>query len=214
MYSGIPAGGISAGGFVVSSTGPAALAPCAAMHGLPACAPGALTAATTPSHCMTYSGPQAAQVSMNGMVTTSVAMHGLPVYAPSALTTTTTPSHSMTYSGPQTYSAPHVPMNGIVTTSVVGRQSIASQSLTYAAPQAPVPSQSVAAVCKVVVHPAVTVTAEEFARINGTTLTEPLPGTAGIETVGVETNREVVVNDTKAVDKTAKIKKRKSRQAC
>jgi len=60
----------------------------------------------------------------------------------------------------------------------------------------------------------VTVTAEEFARINGTIVTEPLPATAGIETICVETNHEVVVNDTKAVDKTVKTKKRKSRQAC
>lgn len=74
-----------------------------------------------------------------------------------------------------------------------------------------------------------TITAEEFARINGATLTEPVPGRATIETVGVETSREVVINDTKAVEKTnrevvvndtkavekmAKAKKRKSRQAC
>jgi len=59
-----------------------------------------------------------------------------------------------------------------------------------------------------------TITAEEFARINGTIVAEPLPGTARIETVGGETNQEVVVNDTKAVEKTAKTKKRKSRQAC
>merc|ERR1719410_550953 len=103
-------------------------------------------------------------------------------------------------------------MRGMVTTSVVGTQSMASQSITYAAPQTPVPSQSVAATGKVVVHPPVTVTAEEFARINGTLVTEPLPVTVGIETVGVETNREVVVNDTEAVDKTVKIKKKRKSQ--
>ena len=142
-----------------------------------------------------------------------IVMQGLQVYNPGVLTTTTTTSHSMTYSAPQ------VTMNGMVTTSIVGSQSIASQSMasqsiTYAAPQAPVPSQSVAATGKVVVHPPVTVTAEEFARINGTLVTEPLPVTVGIETVGVETNREVVVNDTEVVDKTVKIKKKKKSKQC
>jgi len=60
----------------------------------------------------------------------------------------------------------------------------------------------------------VTVTAEEFAKINGTLVTEPLPVTVGIETVGVETNREVVVNDTEVVDKTVKIKKKKKSKQC
>jgi len=68
---------------------------------------------------------------------------------------------------------------------------------------------------KVVVHPPVTVTAEEFAKISGTIATEQLPVTVGTETVGVETNREVVVNDTEAVDKKVRIKKkRKSQQCC
>merc|ERR1719361_2130957 len=102
----------------------------------------------------------------------------------------------------------------MVTASIVGSQSItsqsmASQSITYAAPPALAPSQCSAATGKVVVHPPVTVTAEEFAKINGTLVTEPLPVTVGIETVGVETNQEVVVNDTEAVDKTVKIKKKR-----
>merc|ERR1719410_665823 len=104
-------------------------------------------------------------------------------------------------------------MSGMVTTSApMASQSMASQPMTYAAPQAPVPSESVAATGKVIVHPPVTVTAEEFARIDGTLVTEPLPVTVGIETVGVETNREVVVNDTEAVDKTVKIKKKRKSQ--
>merc|ERR1719361_3031905 len=107
----------------------------------------------------------------------------------------------------------------MVTASIVGSQSItsqsmASQSITYAAPPAPVPSQCVAATGKVVVHPPVTVTAEEFAKINGTLVTEPLPVTVGIETIGVEANREAVVNDTEAMVKTTKIKKKKSRACC
>merc|ERR1712008_231464 len=68
-----------------------------------------------------------------------------------------------------------------------------SQSITYEAPQAPVPSESVAAtgkVAKVVVYPAVTITAEEFANINGSTLTEPLPVTQGFETVAIRTKQE------------------------
>merc|ERR1719410_2177926 len=116
MYSGIPAGGSSAGGFAVSPTAPAALASGVAMHGLPVYAPGVLTTTTTPSHSMTYSAPQT-------------------YLAP------------QTYSEPQTYSALQVPMNDMVTTSTVG-------------------SQSMAAASKVVVHPPVTVTAEEFAKIN------------------------------------------------
>eukprot|EP00419_Tripos_fusus_P023064 CAMPEP_0172727818 /NCGR_PEP_ID=MMETSP1074-20121228/91890_1 /TAXON_ID=2916 /ORGANISM="Ceratium fusus, Strain PA161109" /LENGTH=276 /DNA_ID=CAMNT_0013554999 /DNA_START=1 /DNA_END=829 /DNA_ORIENTATION=- len=115
----------------------------------------------------------------------------LPVYSPGVTTTTTETSQSVVYSAPSpTYSAP---MTGMVTTSVVESQSMASQSITYAAAasQAPVPSETVAATGKVIVHPPVTVTAEEFAKIEGTLVTEPLPVTVGVETVGVETNREL-----------------------
>jgi hypothetical protein len=182
MYSGIPAGGSSASGLEVSSTGPAALA-------------------------------------------SGVAMQGLPIVGAGVPNTTSIPSHSMTYSSPQTYSAPQVPMNGMVTTSVVASQSMANQFVTYAAPQAPVPCQSVTyaapqapvpsqSVTATIVHPPVTVTAEEFARLNGTLVTEPSPMTVGIETVGVETNQEVVVNDTKAVDKVVKVRKKKNKQCC
>jgi len=174
------------------------------------------------SSTIMYSGTPAGGFSTGGVAVSSAApaalasggvMHGLPVYGPGVLTTTGTPSHSMTYSAPQ------VTMNGMVTTSIVGSQSMASQcmasqSTTYAAPQAPVPSHTVAATGKVVVHPPVTVTAEEFAKINGTLVTEPLPVSVGIETVGVETNREVVVNDTEDVDKTVKIKKKKKSKQC
>jgi len=175
MYSGIPAGGVSADAFTVSSTGPA--------------------------------------------LVSGVDMHGLPVYAPGVLTTTTTTSQSMPYSAPQTYSAPQARMNGMVTTSVMDSQSMASQTMagqciTYAAQQAPVPSQCVAATSKVVVHPPVTVTAEEFAKANGTLVTEPLPVTVGTETVSVEANREVAVNDTEAVDKMVKLKKKKKSKTC
>merc|ERR1719262_591323 len=100
----------------------------------------------------------------------------------------------MTYSAPQTYS---VPMSGMVTTSVMG-----SQPMTYAAP---VPSESVAATGKVIVHPPVTVTAEEFARIDGTIVSEPLP---------VTVNQEVVVNSIEATDKSVKIKKKKKSKSC
>jgi len=102
----------------------------------------------------------------------------------------------------------------MATTSIVGSQSMASQSVTYAAPQAPVPSQFAGVTGKVVVHPPVTVTAEEFAKVNGTLVTEPLPVTAGIEPVDVETNREVAVNDNEAMDKTVKIKKKKKSKTC
>jgi len=171
MYSGIPAGGISAGGVVASSTGPTALVPC-------------------------------------------VAMRGLPVYDPSVLTTTTTPSQSMTYSvpqtcsAPQTYSAPPVPMNGMVSTSIVGSQPMASQSMASHS----MASQSIT--YTVHRHSPVTVTAEEFTKINGTVVAEQSPVTVGIETVGVETNREVVVDDTETVDKTVKIKKKRKSQLC
>jgi len=164
-----------------------------------------------------YSGNPAQGFPAQGFAASSTAptvMHGLPVYAPGVLTTTTTPNHAMTYSASQAYSAPQVPMNSMVTTSIMGSQSMANQSVTYAAPQAPVPSQCVAATGKVVVHPPVTVTAEEFAKINGTLVTEPLPVTVGIETVGVETNREVVVNNTEAVDNMVKIKKKKKSKHC
>merc|ERR1712241_39137 len=127
-------------------------------------------------------------------------------------------SQSMTYSARQTYSAPQVPMNGMVTTSVLGSQPMASQPVTYAAPQAPVPSQPFGAtggkVVSTTVHPPVTVTAEEFAKINGTLVSEPLPVTAGTETVGVETNQEVVINGTEAMDKAVKIKKKKKSKGC
>merc|ERR1712008_385754 len=131
-------------------------------------------------------------------------------------------------------------MDGIVTTSIVEEsQYMASQSTTYEAPQAPEPSESVAAtdnvvvqpvatpvatitaeelaagkVVEVVVHPPVTVTAEEFAKINGSMETEPSPVTVEIETVSVGTKREVDVNDTEALDKTVKIKKKKSKRCC
>merc|ERR550532_1518019 len=72
----------------------------------------------------------------------------------------------MTYAAPQTYSVP-------MTTSVMGSQPMTSQfmggqPMTYAASQAPVhsPESIMAAGGKVIVHPPVTVTGEEFARIN------------------------------------------------
>merc|ERR1719433_2442296 len=101
----------------------------------------------------------------------------------------------MTYAAPQTYSVP-------MSTSVMG-----SQPMTYAASQAPVqsPESIMAAGGKVIVHPPVTVTAEEFARINGTLVSEPLP---------VTVNQEAVVNDTEAIDKSVKIKKKKSKGCC
>merc|ERR1719458_57208 len=107
-------------------------------------------------------------------------------------------------------------MNDMVTTSMVESQSMASQSITYEAPQAPVSSKSVAVIGKVVVYPPVTVTAEEFAKLSGSVLTEPLPVTDGAEAVGIEalgvgTKREVDFNDTEAMDKTVKIKKKKSK---
>jgi len=148
-----------------------------------------------------------------------VAMDALPAYAPGALTTTTMTGQSI-YSMPQMYSAPQAQMNGMVATDVVGSQAMASQQstvsqyVTYAAQQAPVPGQCVGATGKVVVHPPVTVTAEEFARINGTLVTEPLPVTAGFETVGAEANREVVVDDTVVMGKTKLKKKKKSKSCC
>merc|ERR1719476_155279 len=101
----------------------------------------------------------------------------------------------MTYAAPQTYS---VPMGGMV----MGSQPMASQPMAYAAP---VPSESVAATGKVIVHPPVRVTAEEFARINGTIVSEPLP---------VTVNQEVVVNNIEATDKSVKIKKKKNSKSC
>lgn len=123
-----------------------------------------------------------------------VAMQGSPFYSSGVPTTAAPMSQSMTYSAPQTYS---VPMSGMVTTSVMG-----SQPMTYAAP---VPSESVAATGKVIVHPPVTVTAEEFARIDGTIVSEPLP---------VTVNQEVVVNNIEATDKSVKIKKKKKSKSC
>jgi len=164
-----------------------------AMHGLPVYSPGVATTTTTTSQPVTYSAPQTYSVSMNGAATTAGAT-----------------SQPMTYAAPQTYSTP---MSGMVTTNLVGSQSMASQSMTYAAPQAP---ESVAATGKVIVHPPVVVTAEEFARINGTIVTEPLPVTVGMETVGAEANREVVINnvESEAMDKTVKIKKKKKTKQC
>jgi hypothetical protein len=145
----------------------------------------------------------------------------------------------MTYSAPQADSAAPTDSAPQVTTSIVEEsQSMASQSITYEAPQAPEPSKSVAAtdnvvqpvtipvatvtaeelatgkVVETIVHPPVTVTAEEFAKINGSMVTEPLPETAEIETVGVGTKREVDSKDTEAVDETVKIKKKKSKRCC
>jgi len=126
-------------------------------------------------------------------------------------------------------------MTDMVTATIVESQSMASQFVTYEATQAPVPSESVAVtdivvvkpaatvaaeelatgkVVEVVVHPPVTVTAEEFAKINGSMETEPSPVTVEIETVSVGTKREVDVNDTEALDKTVKIKKKKSKRCC
>merc|ERR1719476_1204990 len=105
----------------------------------------------------------------------------------------------MTYAAPQTYS---VPMGGMV----MGSQPMANQPMAYAAP---VPSESVAATGKVIVHPPVTVTAEEFARIDGTIVSEPLP-----VTVSEMVNQEVVVNDAEAMDKSVKIKKKKKSKSC
>jgi len=164
-------------------------------------------------------------LSSDAVLPSDVVMQGLQVYDPSVLTTTSTMGHSMTYSAPQTESAPQtdsvpeVPMNDMVTTSIVECQSMASQSMTYEAPQAPVPSESVAVIGKVVVYPPVTVTAEEFAKLSGSVLTEALPVTDGAEALGIEalgvgTKREVDFNDTKAMDKTVKIKKKKSKRCC
>jgi len=166
-----------------------------------------------------------------------VKMQGLQVYNPGVLTTTTTTSQSMTYSAPQadsvpqtdsvpqidsapqTDSAPQAPMNDMVMTGSVESQSMASQSITYEAPQAPVPSESVAVPDKVVVYPPMTVTAEEFAKLNGSILTEPLPVTDGAEAIGIEalgvgTKREVDVNNAEALDETVKVKKQKSKRCC
>jgi len=145
-----------------------------------------------------------------------IIMQGLQVYDPVVLTTDTATSHSMTYSAPQSDSAPQtysetqtdsvpqVPMNDVVTTSIVERQSMASQSVTYDA---------------VVVYPPVAVTAEEFAKLNGSVLSEALPVTEGTEAVGLEalgvgTKREADFNDSEAMDKTVKIKKKKSKRCC
>merc|ERR1740123_2753093 len=102
------------------------------------------------------SGAVVVEGSSNAAVVLSsgIFMQGLQVYNPGAT------SDSMTYSAPQTDSAvlqtdaapetdsaPQVPMDGI----------------TYEAPQAPVPSESVAATDEVVEHPLVAVTAEESA---------------------------------------------------
>jgi hypothetical protein len=174
------------------------------------------------------------------VLASGVIMQGLQVYSLGVLATATTTSHSMTCSAPQTDSTPQVPMDSMVTISTVEEsQSIASQSITYEAPQAPEPSESVAAtdnvvvqpvatpvatvtaeelatgkVVETIVHPPVTVTAEEFAKINGSMVTEPLPESAEIETVGVGTKREVDSKDTEAVDETVKIKKKKSKRCC
>merc|ERR1712129_28024 len=181
-------------------------------------------------------------------------------------------SDSMTYSAPQadsiTYEAPQVPVpsDSVAATeaviqhppvavtaeefmkikaSVADSLAMTSQSITYEAPQAPVPSESVAAtgkVAKVVVYPAVTITAEDFANMNGSTLTEPLPVTEGFETVAIRTKqeaegfemvavgtqqdadrfetvfagakREVDFDETEAVDETVKIKKKSKRCCC
>jgi hypothetical protein len=161
----------------------------------------------TPAGCFSSDG---LAVSSTGPTTLDSGMftHGLPVYSPGVFTTTAPTSESLTYSATQTDSAPQDPMNDTATTSVVGTQSMASQSTTYSAPQASLPTG------KVVVHPPRTVTAEEFAKINGYIVGEPLPVTVGIDTVGVETNQDVVVNDTDAVDKKVKIKKKKSKRCC
>jgi len=152
-----------------------------------------------------------------------VAMHGLPIVGAGVPAAAAVTSQSMTYAAPQTYSAPQVPQtysapqvpaNSMVTTSIAGSQSFASHPTTYTAPQGPVPGQLGATTAQVVVHPPVTVTAEEFARINGTIVSEPLPVTTNVETVGVETNREVVVNDTGAMDKKVKIGKKKKSKSC
>jgi len=184
--------------------------------------------------------------SSTAVLASGVIVQGLQVYNPGVLAAATTASHSLTYSEPQTDSAPQtdsspqVPMDGMVTTSIVeGSQSVASQSMTYEAPQAPEPSESVAAtdnamvqslatpvatvtaeelatgkVVEVMMHPPVTVTAEEFAKFNGSTVTEPSPETVGIETVGIGTKREVDSKDTDAVDETVKIKKKKFKRCC
>jgi len=155
------------------------------------------------------------EMEMEGSVLPSgIVMQGLQVYNPGVPTTTTTTSHSMTYSAPQAaavpraYSTPQVPMNDME------NQSMPSQCITYEAPQAPVPSESVAAAGNVIVHPPVTITAEEFAKLSGNILAEPLPVTAGLDTVGAGTKREVHFNDTGAENKAVKIKKKKSKRCC
>jgi len=165
------------------------------------------------------------QSSSAAVLPSGVVMHGLQVYDPSVLTTTTITGHSMTYSAPQTESAPQtdsapeVPMNDMVTTNIVESQSMASQSVTCEAPQVPLPSESVAVIGKIVVYPPVTVSAEEFAKLSGSVLTEALPVTDGAEAVGMEalgvgTKRELHFNDTEAMDKTVKIKEKKKSKRC
>jgi hypothetical protein len=124
-------------------------------------------------------------------------LQGVQVNKPGMFTTTTTTTPSMTCSAPVAESAPQVALNVMVTTGIAKSQSMLRQSITYKAPQASVPRQSVAT-ATVLVYPPVTVTAEEFAKINAGILTEP-------------TNREVDFSNTEAVDKTAKIKKKPKR---
>jgi len=107
-----------------------------------------------------------------------------------------------------------VPMDDTVTTGAVE-----SQPMIDGAPQAPAANKPAAAAGRVVVYPPVTISAEEFAKLSGTIMTEPLPVTEGaeapgMEALGVGTKREVDVNDTEAADKTVKIKKKKSKKCC
>jgi len=103
--------------------------------------------------------------------------------------------------------------------TMVTTGAVESQPTTYEAPRAPAASEPAAAAGRVVVYPPVTISAEEFAKLSGTIMTEPLPVTEGaeapgMEALGVGTKREVDVNDTEAADKTVKIKKKKSKKCC
>jgi len=143
-------------------------------------------------------GPELVEEAGSMTLSSGAVMQRLQVYTPSA--TTTAP---MT----QTYSAPQVP----VTTSVVESQSVASQPMaspiTYAAPQAPLPSGTV------VVHPPVTVTAEEFAKLSGTIVDDPLPVTPGFETTGAVNDAEAD-NAEAGKKKSKKLKKKKKSKQC
>jgi hypothetical protein len=128
---------------------------------------------------------------------------------------------TVTYSAPQTtYSTPHTPSMSLRPSlrSQTGSICLSQPAMTYSSPsslgmsQQQQGGQTAGKVLQVIVHPPVTVTAQEFAESNGTIISTPLP----VTTMVAESTSELGIVETteRAFENVVKKKKKKSRTCC